>query len=299
MGKMGKIILLCIIKILHQRPGCDQPGRKILDSHPLQCTDMEMLHHAFLAAVFVIIMGIQCITDNTKSSFQIINIDPTDKKRIITDNLTWYVFIDLIQKLPVVLHLCQVIITRCHISYGNSTFALKIGYTHEIIIFTCIHSLNIHIGTGCNDPYHFTLYDSFGKLRILYLFTDCHLVALLDQLVQISFYRMVGNPAHGCSLFLSAAFAGQGNFQLSGCCQGILIKHFIKVTQSVKKDAVLIILFCFQVLFHHRCYFSHLFTIRFLYSFSQIIKSVTFLQADWYDLSDQIFFSFEMHDHIV
>ena len=26
---------------------------------------------------------------------------------------------------------------------------------------------------------------------------------------------------------------------------------------------------------------------------------VTFLQADWYDLSDQIFFSFEMHDHIV
>ena len=63
---------------------------------------------------------------------------------------------------------------------------------------------------------------------------------------------MIRDPAHGRPLLLAAVLPCQCDFQFPGRCQGILKKHFIKVSKTVKEDTVRILLFGFHVLLHHR-----------------------------------------------
>ena len=62
---------------------------------------------------------------------------------------------------------------------------------------------------------------------------------------------MIGNTTHRCSLFQTAAFSGKGNLQFLGHSQGVIKKHFIKIAQTIKKNAVLVLFLCLQILLHH------------------------------------------------
>ena len=68
---------------------------------------------------------------------------------------------------------------------------------------------------------------------------------------------MIGNTTHRSTFLQSTAFSGQCNFQLFGCYYSIVKEHFIKVSQAIKKDAVLILLLGLHIFLHHWCQFSH------------------------------------------
>ncbi len=68
---------------------------------------------------------------------------------------------------------------------------------------------------------------------------------------------MIGHAAHGRPFFLPAVLSRKGNLQFPGSRQGIFKKHFVEISQSVKKNTVGIFLFGFQVFLHHGCKFSH------------------------------------------
>ena len=113
-----------------------------------------------------------------KPPFQILQVDSADDQRIVADDLRRRIFIDLIEQFLMILHLCQIIVTRRDICDRHTDPAFKISNTHEIIVFRFLKRLDIEIRSRSHDPHHFTLHNAFGKLRILHLLTDCHLVAL-------------------------------------------------------------------------------------------------------------------------
>ena len=53
------------------------------------------------------------------------------------------VFHDFIEKLLIVFHFGEVIISRCDIGNGNSDFPLKICNAHQVVVSRFIHGLRI------------------------------------------------------------------------------------------------------------------------------------------------------------
>ena len=63
---------------------------------------------------------------------------------------------------------------------------------------------------------------------------------------------MIGHSAHGGPLLLATVPAGESQFQFLGNQEGIIIKHLVKVAQTVKKDMILMLFLDAEVLLHHR-----------------------------------------------
>ena len=62
---------------------------------------------------------------------------------------------------------------------------------------------------------------------------------------------MIRDSAHGSPLFQTAFLSSQRNFQFLGRSQSVLKKHLVKISKSVKQNAVRILLLGFHILGHH------------------------------------------------
>ena len=68
---------------------------------------------------------------------------------------------------------------------------------------------------------------------------------------------MIRNAAHGRTFLQATAFSRQCDLQFLGSHQRIVEKHFIEISQTIKKDTVLILLLGLHIFLHHWCQFSH------------------------------------------
>ena len=84
---------------------------------------------------------------------------------------------------------------------------------------------------------------------VVYSFTEQEkIMAELTPMMQK--YMETKEQYKDCILFYRL-----GDFyeMLFGCYYSIVKEHFIKIAQTVKKNAVRILFFRFQILLHHRC----------------------------------------------
>ena len=257
MGKMLQGSFLVFIQILQQAAGGNHTVLKIRNAQPAQGTHPKMLLQTVFTVGFIKISGFQGINGNAQPVFQIRHIDSTDKKGIIAYDFRGHILIDLVDEFFAVFNFRQKIIPGGHICHGNPDFTGKPGNTHQIVILAVVQGLDIQIGAWRHNPHHLPADNPPRLFGIFHLFADCHFISHGNQFVQIPFHCMIGDAAHGRFFLLSAAFAGQGNLQRSGSRQRVLIEHFIKIPQPVKQDTILILLFGFHILLHHRRQFSH------------------------------------------
>ena len=122
---------------------------------------------------------------------------------------------------------------------------------HVAVVFFVQHG-GVYHRAGSDDADHVPLHQSLAQGRIGQLLADGHLVALFDQPGDISAGGVVRNAAHGRTFAQAATFARQHQFQLFGHQLGVLKKHFVKIAQPEKQDAVLMLLLDVQILLHHR-----------------------------------------------
>ena len=158
---------------------------------------------------------------------------------------------DLIKEHAAVPDLRHKVLSCCHISHRDAVSVSNVGHTHDIIVFRLVQGLGIHCGPRRDDPHYFSFDQALGCGRVLHLLTDSHFVSLLDQAAQVTVHCMIGHAAHGRSLFQAAVLSCQRDLQFPGCCDGILKKHLIKISQSIKQDAVFILFLRIHVLLHH------------------------------------------------
>ncbi len=71
-------------------------------------------------------------------------------------------------------------------------------------------------------------------LWIFDLFTDGDFISFFYELVQVTFYRMIRHAAHRRPFFQTAVFTCQRQLQFFGRFDCIVIKHFVKIAQSIK-----------------------------------------------------------------
>ena len=163
-----------------------------------------------------------------------------------------------------------------HLTEHDAQPVLIIIYGSDIAARPLI-ALFIHQRPGRHDTDHFTLHESLGQRRILYLFYDRNLISLLDEPLDVAVCRMVRNAAHR-HFFLHARIApGQHKVELQRRSLRVIKKHLIKITEAIKDDRVGILFFHLQIMLHHRgvfIFFRHLHHSIHLVMISDLILSL-------------------------
>ena len=100
---------------------------------------------------------------------------------------------------------------------------------------------------------------ALGQRRVLHLLADGDLVAARNEPCDIALCRVIRHAAHGdlLGLLLAAVPRCERQVKLMGSKLGIVGKHFIKIAQTEKQDAVRVPFLDLQILPHHRRQFSH------------------------------------------
>ena len=112
------------------------------------------------------------------------------------------------------------------------------------------------------DP---SLYQLFGQLRIFQLLANGHLAPGTDQLVQISFQRVVRESSQLDKRMRTIGLASQNDIQHLRSENGIFPKGLVKVSDPKKEHSIRMLLLDFVVLPHQRSF--HHFAISPLDSF--------------------------------
>ena len=107
-------------------------------------------------------------------------------------------------------------------------------------------------GTRRDNPYNIARNHSLCGCGIFKLFADCHLFAHFHKLCYVCVRRVVGHAAHRRTLFKAAVPARQSQIKQFGRLFGIVKKHLVKIAESVKNYAVLILFLYGKVMAHHR-----------------------------------------------
>ena len=143
-------------------------------------------------------------------------------------------------------------VAKCHAKFTH--ISIQAG---EIIVPAFFQHAAFRDCAGGDDPGNVPLHQAFGGGRILHLLTNGYLVALGNQTGNVGIHAVIGHAAHGCLFFLGLVPipGGQGQIQLPGCHFGILVEHFVEVTQPEEQNAVLIAFLDFVVLTLHGCQF--------------------------------------------
>ena len=113
----------------------------------------------------------------------VFQIHATHIKALIADNLGRRKFIDLIDQLALGVHFCDIIVAGGNIRKGNPIFICQVDNTHNVIVFGFIQCLDIHICSGRYNTDDLSFYNSFCKLWIFHLLTDCHFMSIGYQTV--------------------------------------------------------------------------------------------------------------------
>ena len=218
MGKVGKGYFLCLIEILQQCTCRNHSVGEIFNSHSNQRIHMKVTEQNASAGVLIKQMCVQCTDGDIQTISQIFQVKSAYHKRIITNNFGRSILHDLIQKLFLILHFCEIIITCGYICHRQTNGTCCIGDTHQIIVPGVIHALQIQIGPRGNDSGYFSFHQALGSFGIFHLFTDSHLIPFLNQLIQIHINRMKRDAAHRCTLLHAAILSGQSDLQFPGTC---------------------------------------------------------------------------------
>ena len=261
-GKVGKGGFLSLLKILKKGSRRDDAAVIILQAKAFQRIGLKLFFQRPFAEIIIKIPVLQAVDAGPEPLFQVLDIYTAHQEGLVADNLCRRKLRDLVQKLPLVFHLRHQIVAGTDVRDGNAVLVRCADNTHNIVIFGFIQSLDAHVGTRGHNLDDFPFHQAFGQLRIFHLFADGDLVAVAHQPVQIPVHGMVGNPAHGSPLVQTAVFSCQRQLQFLGHQLGILKKHLIKVTQTIKKDTVLVLFLSPHILLHHGC---HFFTLHLIY----------------------------------
>ena len=62
---------------------------------------------------------------------------------------------------------------------------------------------------------------------------------------------MERNAAHRCTLLKPTSFSRQGQLKFTGCREGILKEHFIKVSNTIKQNLIGMLALNLEILLHH------------------------------------------------
>ena len=214
MGQVGQLRLLCVVEIFQKRTRRGHAHREILDTQSRQCIHPEMPNQNSSAFFVIKDMGIQSVHGDIVSGAQLLDAEAAYQEGLIAYDLPGLILHQLVVQLPQVLHLGQIIVPRGDVRHGYADLGGRIGDAHKEIVPGLLQGLHVQVGARRHNAYHIPLYQPLGKLRILHLLADCHLIASIDQLGQVSFHRMIGDAAHGGALFQSAGLPRQGQLQL-------------------------------------------------------------------------------------
>ncbi len=145
---------------------------------------------------------------------------------------------------------------RMQLSGGNIRKAdagLHAGNTErtDVIVARLVQHTAFQHGAGCNDADDIPFDQSLRKGGILHLFTDGNLISLGNQARNIAFVTVKRDTAHGCPLRLAAVAPRQCQFQLTGCEFGIVVEHFIEISEAEKQDGIRVLLLQIKILLHH------------------------------------------------
>ena len=146
-----------------------------------------------------------------------------------------------------------------HICQHCVQFLIFFQNINQVIVGLIGNGIFKKNGARRDDTDHIPLHQPLCLLRILQLLTDGHLVALLDQTVNINFRCMKWNAAHRHPSLGACVLPGKRKLQFMGCSHSIVIKKLIEIAQPVKKKTVLILVLHLFILFHQRR-FRHVIT---------------------------------------
>ena len=197
------------------------------------------------------IPGVQGIDGDAQPPLQVIQVHAAHIERLIAYQLRGHQVGDLVKELAAVTDFCHKILPRSHIRHRDSVAVPDVGHAHDVIIFRLVKGLRIHCGPRGDDAHHLPLDQPLCRGRVLHLLTDGHLVSFRHQAAQIAVHRVVRHAAHGRPLLQSAVLPCQSDLQLPGRGDGVVEKHLVKISQSIKQDAVAVLLLGLHVLLHH------------------------------------------------
>ena len=249
---MGKCSFLGFCQILKKCPCCDHTAVIILDSQSLQSIYMKMFSQSAFTQNIIKVPVIQWENADPKTFFQIVSVNATHKKSVITDDLGRNKFVDLIQKFLWSVNFCQETVSCSNICNGTAKMIFH-GYNrHQIVIFGFVQRCGIQCSSWCYYPDNFSFYQSLGFLRILHLLTYCYFMSVFNQTFDIRLCCMKRYSTHGSSLFQTAILTGQCKFQFFRYKKCVIEKHLVKIAQSVEQYGIFVFFLSFTIFAHHR-----------------------------------------------
>ena len=138
------------------------------------------------------------------------------------------------------------------IGKADTGFAILQKDAGDIVVFIVLQHAALDDRTRRDDPDDIPFDKALCLGRVFDLLTDGDLVALRDELCHIALVAVERHAAHGCALFQTALFAGQGQIQLPGCRFGIVKEHLVEIADAVEQDLIFMLFFYLKILLHHR-----------------------------------------------
>ena len=104
----------------------------------------------------------------------------------------------------------------------------------NIIVAVLLQHGRLNDRARCNRADDFAPHKSLCLFGVLGLLTDKYLVTVFYQFGNVALAGMKRNAAHRRPFLLSAVFSGQNQVQLFGCNLGVIIEHFIEITEAIQ-----------------------------------------------------------------
>ena len=205
--------LLGLIHIGHDSSCRNHPGGVVVQPQTGEGAHLKVFPQDLPAGLVPEEVAVQGGNRHIVAVFQLINVHPRHVKGVVADDLRRRKLIDLIKKLPAGVNLRHQELPGRDIRCGNSVLSIHVHNAHEVVVLRLIQSLGAGDGARGHHPDHLPLHQPLGQLGILHLLRDGHLVAVLDQAVEIGVHRMVGHAAHGRPLRQAALLPGQRDLQ--------------------------------------------------------------------------------------
>ena len=163
---------------------------------------------------------------------------------------------ELVQERLLLSNLGKTKFARGDIGGSQSEAALAFPYCRQEIIAAGIEPFCRGDRPGGNHPHHFPLHDPFRTHGIFHLLTNGNFVTGFEQFLNIRLSRMIGHTAQGHRAVFGLVAGCQRDIENLRRCMSIFEEHLVKVAETEEQDRILITIFDFQILPHHRGYFD-------------------------------------------
>ena len=160
---------------------------------------------------------------------------------------------------------------------GKAKTVRKLAHANgaEIVIALLGEQACLKQCAGRNHTNNVATHESLCKGGILYLLANGNLVVLFDQLAHVPLVRVERNTAHRRAFCLAAISACKCELELTRGNDGVVKEHLVKISETVKNDIILILIFDFPILLHHWSHGSISFFIGFnKYHFEQLRSAI-------------------------